>query len=72
MEKKDLVKGFKKVIEDILDNYEKYTDEEKAQVKELFEKASALNAVLDKYDVEYTIDWQEYFISVGRYFDTFH
>jgi hypothetical protein len=72
MEKKDLVKGFKKVIEDIMDNYEKYTDEEKAQVKELFEKASALNTVLDKYDVERKFDWNEYFISVGKYFDSFH
>ena len=72
MEKKELVKGFKKVIEDLLDNYEKYTDEEKAQVKEIFEKASALNTVLDKYDVEHKFDWQEYFTSVGRYFDSFH
>ena len=72
MEKKDLVKGFKKVIEDILDNYEQYTPEEKAKVKELFEKASSLNTILDKYDVEHKFDWNEYFISVGRYFDTFH
>jgi hypothetical protein len=72
MEKKDLVKGFKKVIEDILDNYEQYTPEEKAQVRELFEKASELNTVLDKYDVEHKFDWNEYFISVGRYFDSFH
>ena len=72
MEKKELVKGFKKVIEDILDNYEQYTPEEKAKVKELFEKASSLNTILDKYDVEHKFDWNEYFISVGRYFDTFH
>ncbi len=72
MEKKDLVKGFKKVIEDILDHYERYTPEEKAKVKELFEKASELNTVLDKYDVEYKFDWNEYFTSVGRYFDSFH
>lgn len=72
MEKKDFVKGFKKVIEDILDNYEQYTSEEKAQVKELFEKASELNAILDKYDVEHKFDWNEYFVSVGRYLDSFH
>jgi hypothetical protein len=71
MEKKELVKGFKKIIEDLLDNYDKYTDAEKAQVKELFEKASALNAILDKYDVEYKFDWNEYFNSVGRYFDSY-
>ena len=72
MEKKDLIKGFKTVIEDLLDNFDKYTDEEKAQVREIFEKASELNAILDKYDVEHKFDWQEYFISVGRYFDSFH
>ena len=72
MEKKDFVKGFKKVIEDILDNYEQYTPEEKAQVRELFEKASSLNTVLDKYDIEHKFDWNEYFISVGRYLDSFH
>ena len=29
-EKKELIKNFKVVVEDLLDNYEKYTDEEKA------------------------------------------
>ena len=69
-EKKELIKKFKVVVEDLLDNYEKYTDEEKAQVKEVFEKVSALNAVLDKYDVETKIDWKEYVLAVGQYFDT--
>ena len=32
-EKKELVKGFKSVIEDLLDNYDKYTEEEKTQIK---------------------------------------
>ena len=72
MEKKDLVKNFKKLIEDLLDNYDKYTDEEKAQVKDIFNKASELNTVLDKYDVEHKFDWNDYFASVGRYFDSFH
>ena len=60
-EKKELVKGFKAVIEDLLDNYEKYTNEEKAQIKELFEKAVALNKILDKYDVEREAYWAEFF-----------
>ena len=72
MEKKELVKGFKTIIEDLLDNYDKYTDEEKAQVKELFEKASELNAILDKYDVEHKFDWDEFFVRAGRYLDTFY
>ena len=66
-EKKTLVKSFKSLIEDLLDNYDKYTDEEKVQVKKVFEKASELNVILDKYDIEIGLDWQEYFNSVSRY-----
>ena len=71
-EKKELIKNFKVVIEDLLDNYEKYTDEEKAQIKEIFEKVAALNTILDKYDVDKKFNWQEYFTLVGRYFDATH
>ena len=67
-EKKELIKNFKVLIEDLLDNYEKYTDEEKAKVREIFEKACELNVILDKYDIESEFSWQEYFTSVGRYF----
>ena len=67
-EKKALIKNFKTVIEDLLDNYEKYTDEEKMQIKALFQKVSELNAILDKYDIEIEFDWQEYFDTVSRYF----
>ena len=66
-EKKKLVKSFKSLIEDLLDNYEKYTDDEKAKVREVFENASELNLILDKYDIEIGFDWQEYFNSVSRY-----
>ena len=68
-EKKELVKKFKAVIGDLMDHYEEYTDEEKAQVKEIFQKVAALNTVLDKYDTEVKIDWNEYFVLVGQYFD---
>ena len=67
-EKKELINNFKVLIEDLLDNYEKYTDEEKAKVREIFEKACELNVILDKYDIESEFSWQEYFTSVGRYF----
>lgn len=67
-EKKKLVKSFKTLIEDLFDNYEKYTDDEKAKVREVFENASELNTILDKYDIEIGFDWQEYFNSVSRYF----
>ena len=69
-EKKELVKKFKVVIEDLLDNYEQYTTEEKAQIKELFEKAASLNAILDKYDVENKLAWTEFFVAYGQYFNT--
>ena len=68
-EKKELIKKFKVVVEDLLDNYEKYTDEEKAQVKEIFQKVSELNTILDKYDIDTKFDWEEYLGAVGQYFD---
>ena len=69
-EKKEFIKKFNVVIEDLLDNYEKYSDEEKAQVKELFEKVADLNKILDKYDIESEVDWSEYWGTVSQYFVT--
>lgn len=68
-EKNELIKKFKVVIEDLLDNYEKYTDEEKAQVKEIFQKVAELNTILDKYDVDVKVDWEEYVLALGQYLD---
>ena len=68
-EKKELLKKFKSVIDDVMDHYEEYTDEEKAQIKEIFQKVADLNKVLDKYDVDMKIDWDEYLLAVGNYFD---
>ena len=70
--KKKLLKQFKEAVEDLLDNYDKYTDEEKAQVKEIFQKVADLNKVLDKYDIEFHFDWDDYVLNVGQYFDTVH
>lgn len=70
MEKKQLLKQFKTVIEDVMDNYEKYTDEEKAQIKDIFQKVAELNTILDKYDIEVEFDWNEYILSVSRYFSS--
>ena len=67
-EKKELIKSFKAVVEDLLDNYEKYTDEEKAQVKEVFQKVVDLNMVLDKYDVAKESCWSEFFATYGQFF----
>ena len=68
-EKKELIKNFKVVVEDLLDNYEKYTDEEKTQIKELFQKVTELNSILDKYDVEKKFDWTEYLNAFGKCFN---
>ena len=67
-EKKELLKNFKAVVEDLLDNYEKYTDEEKAQIKEIFQKVAALNAVLDKYDTEKKTYWTDFLDAYGQFF----
>ena len=71
-EKKELIKKFKAVVEDLLDHYEEYTDEEKAQIKEVFEKVAALNTILDKYDIDATNEWQEYYAAVSQYFGVFY
>ena len=68
-EKKELIKKFKVVVEDLLDNYEKYTDDEKAQIKKLFQQLADLNTILDKYDVERKFDWTEYLTACGQYFE---
>lgn len=67
-EKKTMLKGFKTLIDDLMDNYEMYTEEEKAQIKALFQNASELNAILDKYDIETEFSWEEYCDTVCRYF----
>ena len=67
-EKKTMLKGFKTLIDDLMDNYEMYTEEEKAQIKALFQNASELNAILDKYDIETDFSWEEYCDTVCRYF----
>ena len=69
-EKKEFIKKFNVVIEDLLDNYDKYSDEEKAQIKELFEKVADLNKILDKYDVESEVNWSEYWGTASQYFVT--
>ena len=67
-EKKKLLKKFKVVIEDLLDNYEIYTDEEKAQIKDIFQKVADLNKVLDKYDVAKESYWTDFFNAYGQFF----
>lgn len=67
-EKKELLKKFKVIVDDLMDHYEEYTDEEKTQIKEIFQKAADLNAILDKYDIDVSSSWEEYCDLVSRYF----
>ena len=65
-EKKELLKKFKTVIDDLMDHYEEYTDGEKAQIQEIFRKVVELNTILDKYDIEMKFDWDEYLKLLGQ------
>ena len=68
-EKKQLIKNFKAIIEDLMDNYENYTDAERAQIKEVFQKVAQLNGVLDKYDTAKKSYWVEFLDSYGQFFN---
>ena len=63
-----MLKKFKVIVDDLMDHYEEYTDEEKTQIKELFQKVADLNAILDKYDIDVSSNWEEYCDLVSRYF----
>ena len=67
-EKKELLKKFKVIVDDLMDHYEEYTDEEKTQIKEIFQKVADLNAILDKYDIDVSSNWEGYCDLVSRYF----
>ena len=69
-ERRVLLKKFSAVVKDLLDNYDQYTDEEKAQVKEVFQKAVELNTVLDKYDATEKLYWKEFIDAYGKYFES--
>ena len=68
-EKKELLKNFKALIEDLLDHYEEYTEEEKNQIKEIFQKTAELNTILDKYDIDKKFNLSDYLDSIGEYFN---
>ena len=71
-EKKELLKKFKILIDDVMDHYEEYTDEEKARIKEIFQNVADLNTILDKYDIDDKSAWEEYIAMVAQYFNATH
>ena len=52
-----------------MDNYENYTDSERAQIKEVFQKVAQLNGLLDKYDTAKKSYWVEFLDSYGQFFN---
>ncbi|MDY0339562.1 MAG: hypothetical protein WCW63_04815 [Acholeplasmataceae bacterium] len=48
--KKEITKKLKEVVNDLMDNYEKYNDSEKQQVQNQMKQMINLNKSLDKYD----------------------
>ena len=72
-EKKELVKKFKVVIEDLMDNYEEYTDEEKAQIKDIFElrydvNNQALVVYEGDFEIHHKTEWRRKALPNGKYF----
>ena len=51
-----------------MDNYENYTEEERAQIKAIFQKVAELNSVLDKYDTEEKPYWTDFLDAYGQFF----
>ena len=49
-QKKTLINELKNLIEDVMDNYEKYNETEKGQVKNALQTLQNLNESLDHYD----------------------
>ena len=51
-----------------MDHYENYTEEERAQIKAIFQKVAELNSVLDKYDTEEKPYWTDFLDAYGQFF----
>ena len=49
-EKKEITKRLKEVVDDLMDNYEKYDDSEKNKVKNQMQSMILLNKSLEKYE----------------------
>lgn len=58
--KKDLTKKAKTLIDDIMDNYEKYTAYEQTQIQTAFNTLGKLNEKLDKYDKKRDSFWDSF------------
>ena len=63
---RELKKQFTKLVDDIFDNYDKYTVEEKSRVKNCFCQLKDLNSLLEKYDKKTKNIWIEIMENFGN------
>lgn len=49
-DRKNVVTGYKRIIKDLLDNYDRYTNSEKRAIKKILSELYNLNRSLNKYD----------------------
>lgn len=49
-EKKKLISALDKVVDDIMDNYDKYNESEKKEIETFYQSAIDLNKKLEHYD----------------------
>ena len=54
---RELKKQFTKLIEDIFDNYDKYSELEKTAIKNQLLKIQNINSILEKYDTKSKNIW---------------
>ena len=54
---KKLKKSYIEVIEDIFDNYDKYTNDEKVKIKQQLDHLEKLKEILEKYDTKKKKKW---------------
>ena len=66
--KKELYKQIDLLVEDILDNYDKYSDEDKLRVRNLIEQMTKLNGILDKYDKKKKSFWDKLTEAFNNFF----
>lgn len=65
--KSDLIKSFNKVIDDIMDNYDKYTQQEQSDIEQLFRSVETLNSKLDHYDKKPSL-WEKFTKALSNFF----
>ena len=71
--KDELIKNAKALLEDILDNYDSYSTQDKQKVQNLMNQMANLNLALDSYDKSKKAEktkslWEKFKEAVGKFF----